>query len=244
MSISLNYIPARNIHLLGQSSSASLGFVEQFGLFSLIPEIKKYTAITTAIAKIMGFLINLFINIPLGYQPLGSIPKRSNSLRPRVLSQLAKLVFDCLAAISNCSFSSGDIRILNCGDCPSPFGLLSRFTVDKWSPIELALVLIGGHLNTGEPIKSTPPNSITSTERGLTTNDNYTIEVAMKDHIMPINGHNSPISINLFNWRFFSCQQFKYLTVTARTEQEARSMLPDSPCLFSARVPAKAVAHV
>ncbi|MEQ5223677.1 host cell division inhibitor Icd-like protein [Providencia alcalifaciens] len=61
---------------------------------------------------------------------------------------------------------------------------------------------------------------------------------------MPINGHNSPISINLFNWRFFSCQQFKYLTVTARTEQEARSMLPDSPCLFSARVPAKAVAHV
>ncbi len=28
-------------------------------------------------------------------QPLGSIPKRSNSLRSRVLSQLAKLIFDC-----------------------------------------------------------------------------------------------------------------------------------------------------
>ncbi|WP_336298867.1 host cell division inhibitor Icd-like protein [Providencia sp. PROV273] len=136
------------------------------------------------------------------------------------------------------------MRILNCGDCPSPFGLLSRFTVDKWSPIELALVLIGGHLNTSEPIKSTPPNSITSTERGLTTNDNYTIEVAMKDHITPVTGRNSHTPKNCFNWRFFSCQQFKYFTVTAHTEQEARSMLPDSPCLFSARIPAKAVAHV
>jgi hypothetical protein len=38
-----------------------------------------------------------------------------------------------------------------------------------------------------------------------------------------------------FLWRFFSCQQFKYFIVIASSEQEARSMLPDSPCLFSAR---------
>ncbi|ETO44527.1 host cell division inhibitor Icd-like protein [Morganella sp. EGD-HP17] len=38
-----------------------------------------------------------------------------------------------------------------------------------------------------------------------------------------------------FKWRFFSCQQSRYLTVEARSEQEARSMLPDAPCLFSAR---------
>ncbi|CDG86517.1 hypothetical protein [Xenorhabdus bovienii] len=30
-----------------------------------------------------------------------------------------------------------------------------------------------------KPIKSTPPNSATNTERGLTTNDNDNIEVAM-----------------------------------------------------------------
>ncbi len=30
-----------------------------------------------------------------------------------------------------------------------------------------------------KPIKSTPPNSATNTERGLTTNDNNSIEVAM-----------------------------------------------------------------
>lgn len=39
-----------------------------------------------------------------------------------------------------------------------------------------------------------------------------------------------------FKWRFFSCQQSRYLTVEARSEQEARSMLPDAPCLFSARL--------
>ncbi|MEY0253820.1 host cell division inhibitor Icd-like protein [Morganella morganii] len=39
-----------------------------------------------------------------------------------------------------------------------------------------------------------------------------------------------------FKWRFFSCQQSRYFTVEARNEQEARSMLPDAPCLFSARV--------
>lgn len=39
-----------------------------------------------------------------------------------------------------------------------------------------------------------------------------------------------------FKWRFFSCQQSRYFTVEARSEQEARSMLPDAPCLFSARI--------
>ncbi|HDU8608901.1 TPA: host cell division inhibitor Icd-like protein [Morganella morganii] len=38
-----------------------------------------------------------------------------------------------------------------------------------------------------------------------------------------------------FKWRFFSCQQSRYFTVEAHNEQEARSMLPDAPCLFSAR---------
>lgn len=39
-----------------------------------------------------------------------------------------------------------------------------------------------------------------------------------------------------FKWRFFSCQQSKYFSVEATSEQEARSLLPDSPCLFSARI--------
>ncbi|NBM10770.1 host cell division inhibitor Icd-like protein [Proteus sp. G2670] len=39
-----------------------------------------------------------------------------------------------------------------------------------------------------------------------------------------------------FKWRFFSCQQSKYFSVEACNEKEARSLLPDSPCLFSARI--------
>ncbi|HHZ8503658.1 TPA: host cell division inhibitor Icd-like protein [Morganella morganii] len=70
----------------------------------------------------------------------------------------------------------------------------------------------------------------------LTTTDNTSIEEAMKDHITPVTGRNSFTPNIKFLWRFFSCQQSRYFTVEARSEQEARSMLPDAPCLFSARI--------
>ncbi|MBT0349161.1 host cell division inhibitor Icd-like protein [Morganella morganii subsp. morganii] len=58
----------------------------------------------------------------------------------------------------------------------------------------------------------------------------------MKDHITPVTGRNHFTPNIKFLWRFFSCQQSRYFTVEARSEQEARSMLPDAPCLFSARI--------
>ncbi|HFW4798938.1 TPA: host cell division inhibitor Icd-like protein [Salmonella enterica subsp. diarizonae serovar 60-67:z35:-] len=48
----------------------------------------------------------------------------------------------------------------------------------------------------------------------------------------------------LFVWRFWSCQQSRYITSTATSEREARAQLPDSPCLFAARLPAQGVHHV
>ncbi|MED7426490.1 hypothetical protein VWM13_21790 [Escherichia coli O157] len=90
------------------------------------------------------------------FYPLGSIPRRFSSVRPNSLSQLARLMPSLCASLSNCSFSSGEIRILNCGDCPSPLGLLSRLIVNKWSPIELAFLLLGGHLNTRALKKAKP----------------------------------------------------------------------------------------
>ncbi|EGM7850107.1 hypothetical protein IIO63_000420 [Escherichia coli] len=90
------------------------------------------------------------------FYPLGSMPRRFSSVRPNSLSQLARLMPSLCASLSNCSFSSGEIRILNCGDCPSPLGLLSRLIVDKWSPIELAFPLLGGHLNTRALKKAKP----------------------------------------------------------------------------------------
>lgn len=65
------------------------------------------------------------------FYPLGSMPRRFSSVRPNSLSQLARLMPSLCASLSNCSFSSGEIRILNCGDCPSPLGLLSRLIVNK-----------------------------------------------------------------------------------------------------------------
>lgn len=170
--------------------------------------------------------------------PFGSIPRFCNSERPSSLSQFARLTPSLLASLSNCSFSSGVMRILNCGDCPSPLGLLSRLIVDKWSPIELVLIFIGGHLNTVKPIKSTPPNNATNTIRGLTTSDTKTIEVAMKDHTTPLTGRNSHTQNIVFIWRFAECKANKaiYHLATAHTEDEARSMLPNPSLVFTARI--------
>lgn len=38
-----------------------------------------------------------------------------------------------------------------------------------------------------------------------------------------------------FIWRFYSCQKRHYHFVITPTEDEARSQLPDAPCIFSAR---------
>lgn len=53
----------------------------------------------------------------------------------------------------------------------------------------------------------------------------------------------TPTQNPLFVWRFFSCQQSTYHTVTATSEREARSLLSDSPCLFAARLPVQEVHH-
>lgn len=57
--------------------------------------------------------------------------------------------------------------------------------------------------------------------------------------------HNPSLSAPLFVWRFWSCQQSRYITSTATSEREARAQLPDSPCLFAARLrlPAQEVRH-
>ncbi|EDS7008883.1 ash family protein [Salmonella enterica subsp. diarizonae] len=55
--------------------------------------------------------------------------------------------------------------------------------------------------------------------------------------------HASSGSYPLFVWRFFSCQQSTYHTVTATSEREARAQLPDAPCLFAARIRVQEVRH-
>lgn len=70
------------------------------------------------------------------------------------------------------------------------------------------------------------PRSATNTIEAFNHNVNRSNTMAM---------YKSTQTRPKFLWRFFSCQQCKYFIVIASSEQEARSMLPDSPCLFSAR---------
>ncbi|EMW3201567.1 host cell division inhibitor Icd-like protein [Escherichia coli] len=171
------------------------------------------------------------------HQPFGSMPRLSNSARPSSLSQLARLMPSFCASLSNCSFRSGEIRILNCGDCPSPLGLLSRLIVDKWSPIELTLFVLGDHLNTNCSNMTTPRSGGTHAGR-LTTNDNESIEAAMLNHTTHPQGrglHN----LNKFTWRFiaFGASDHQIIHVTAWTEREARNRCP-SGCVavFAAKI--------
>ncbi|KDA60139.1 putative icd-like protein [Escherichia coli 2-011-08_S1_C1] len=180
----------------------------------------------------------------VGYQPLGSIPRRFSSARPNSLSQLARLMPSLCASLSNCSFSSGEIRILNCGDCPSPLGLLSRLIVDKWSPIELAFLLLGGHLNTGT-LKKAKPEGARNTNGLLTTNDNDSIEVAMRNYTRHPQGRDS-YNLNKYIWRFIalSTAQPRVITIEATSEQEARQQSPAGCVMvFAARI-RQGVGHV
>ncbi len=171
-------------------------------------------------------------------QPFGSMPRRLSSLRPNVLSQLAKLIPASEAATSNCAFSSGVMRILNWGDCPSPLGLLSRLIVDKWSPIKLVSLAIGGHLSTVKPIKTTPPKGITSTRRGLTNHVNRSNAMAK-----PQCNQTRP----KFQYRFLalSATDSNVIHIIAPTEREAREQSPTACVMvFAGRLPVLEVSHV
>lgn len=76
-------------------------------------------------------------------------------------------------------------------------------------------------------LKTTKPYQCSNTNRASNHNVNRGNTMAM---------YKSTQTHPKFKWRFFSCQQSKYFSVEANNEQEARSMLPDSPCLFSARI--------
>lgn len=179
------------------------------------------------------------------YQPFGSMPRLFNSALPNSFSQLARLTPSCLASLSNCSFNSGGMRIWNAGALPVPLGCLSRLMiVDMCVPIAVVFFQIGTHLITMLSIKTTPPNGITSTERGLTTTVSESNEAAMKDHITHPQGRNN------YTWRFLAINRHDKkgkpcrLSVEAATEREARRILaPHFILSLAARLPVQGVSH-
>lgn len=162
-------------------------------------------------------------------QPFGSMPRDCNSLRRTLFIQVARVESPSFfISFSSCSRNSGVRRIWYCGD-------LFSFSVDMVITLHYYELHGNDHDTISCIIKAMPRSASTHTGH-LTTNDKLRIEEAMKDHITPVTGRNSFTPNIKFLWRFFSCQQSKYFSVEATNEQEARSMLPDSPCLFSARI--------
>ena len=172
------------------------------------------------------------------HQPLGSMPRRFSSARPNSLSQLARLTPSLLASLSNCSFNSGTIRIWNGGVFPVPFCFLSRLiTVDMCTPMALCFCFVGVHLNTCASKNATPRSGGTHAGR-LTTNDNDSIEAAMRNHTIHPQGRDSH-NLNKYIWRFIalSTAQPRVITIVATSEQEARQQSPAGCVMvFAARI--------
>ncbi len=101
-------------------------------------------------------------------QPFGSIPFFRRASRPNSFIQFARLTLSAWASFSNCSLSSGGIRIWNAGAFPAPFGCRSRLMgVDMCVPIGVLFSLIGTHLNTVLS-KKTTPRTVRAVPRRLT----------------------------------------------------------------------------
>lgn len=171
-------------------------------------------------------------------QPFGSMPLVMSSRRASSFNQLARLVPSRSASASSCAFSSGLMRIWKGGDLPAPRGWLSRtiisFSVDMCTPIDLSLISLGVHTNMCISKNTTPPNGITSTERGLTTTVSLDNEAAMKDHITHPQGRKSYI------WRFLVLSAIgrNVIHITATTEREAREQSPAGCVMvFAGRLP-------
>lgn len=178
------------------------------------------------------------------YQFLGLTPNRSNSFRPRVLSQLPKLIPASDAADSNCALSSGVILIWNVGDNPFPFSVLSLFGVDMYVRNPLVCYLLCTYSNMKYVQNKTPSNDITSITQGLTTNDTDTIEVAMQDINTPVTGRTSLTPNQSYRWLFLALNRSDYtakpcrIAVTAPNENSARLMLVrDYMLIFAGRLP-------
>lgn len=96
--------------------------------------------------------------------------------------------------------------------------------------------------------KTTPPNGIISTNRGLTTNDIISIEVAMSQYITPVTGRNSLTPSQSFRWLFLALERGNptarphRIEATAPNEHSARLLLVrDYILAFAGRLPVREV---
>ncbi|WP_322113921.1 host cell division inhibitor Icd-like protein [Escherichia coli] len=93
--------------------------------------------------------------------------------------------------------------------------------------------------------ETTKPRTVGAVTGLLTTNDNESIEVAMRNHTTSPQGRDSH-DLNKYIWRFIalSTAQPRVITIEATSEQEARQQSPDGCVMvFAARI-RQGVRHV
>lgn len=164
-----------------------------------------------------------------------------------------RLISPCRAVTINCpvlspsSFSNSTLSAISCGTRASSFFdfafiafVAMSISFDSWwltvytknnhkkglTWLTLDNNVVADTLSC-ESIETATPRSASNTSEAFNHNVMESYDMAM---------YKSTQTQPKFKWRFFSCQQSRYFTVEARSEQEARSMLPDAPCLFSARI--------
>lgn len=164
-----------------------------------------------------------------------------------------RLISPCRAVMMNCavlspeSFNNSTLSAISCGTRASSFfdfafiafvaisisfdnRWLTVYTKNSYKKVLTWLTLnnnVVADTLRCESSKTATPRSATNTTEAFNHN-------VIRGNTMAM--YKSTQTHPKFLWRFFSCQQFKYFLVEATNEQEARSMLPDSPCLFSARI--------
>lgn len=171
------------------------------------------------------------------HQPLGSMPRRFSSARANSLNQLPRVRPSAVAASFTCWRSSLLIRIWNVGDHPSPRGDLSRFNVDMYVRNSYYHQYYVRTLTVSATKNKAPQVSLPLAGL-LTTNDNESIEVAMRNHTIHPQGQDSH-NLNKFAWRFIALSAAKprVITIVATSEQEARQQSPAGCVMvFTARI--------
>lgn len=161
-------------------------------------------------------------------QLLGSMPRCCNSLRIiRLIQAASDSSPSCCWASSISSRKSGSSLNWN-GGLPR----LSFLCVDtSITPDVMCLCVVTHYIHM---LQIATPRSAGTLPRRLTKPLYEVTIMAELQHTQ---------TRPKFTWRFFSCQQSRYFTVTASTEQQARLQLPDAPCLFAARLPVQEVGH-
>lgn len=178
------------------------------------------------------------------YQPFGSIPNRSNSLRHAALTHaLNDVSAEAVLICSSNSSSNLIIFVVLPERSKFLFCFLSCIGIYRY----VRLFIVGLYHITSR-LKRQCLVVLSTLTRHLITTDKHTIEVTMKQHNTPVTGRTSLTPNQSYRWLFLALNRSDYtakpcrIAVTAPNENSARLMLVRDYILsFAGRLPAQEV---